>query len=363
MTTQSGPRTVVVKRDGNYRFSNGTAMSFVDPTTTLVHPGGVIVSQSPPESQNPTANGSVTLTFDRNLPTLAANMSMVFNSAPWQGQGSSIEDNVIMDTYGGRGVWLAGTRDVTVERNIIRYTSMAAIALMQETDESGDPGDVGGPNQSITISDNVIEGSQSPAACGTGEQNCLAAIEVHALDDQYFGFAPSGDNSGITIQRNYIADSGRSGVWLGEVAGALLENNLIIRSNRKPTLGGTYGISPTFASIVTHDATVPVAIRYSSEITQSGNVVEASSSIESPVTVPSQVVVSSAAGAHSFSIRTAISDFIWIASSDAVWLLTSATGSGNGSLLFSVEANTTRSSRLGHLSIAGTLVTVTQEAP
>jgi hypothetical protein len=357
--SQAGPRRLTVTRQGYFRFANGTAMNFVNPATTLAQTGGVILSQDPPDSPYPSYNGAVTLTFDRNLPALAQGAIMVFASE-WTGRGSTIEDNLVEDTYGGRGVWLSGVNDVAVERNVLRNTSMTAVGMIQETDESGDPGDVGGPVQNITVTDNAIEGSQGPAACGTGEGACLAAIETQSVDDRNFGFAPSGGNPGIVIERNYIADSGRSGVWIGETDGATFEDNLIIRSNRNPTLGGTFGIPPPFAAMVTADALVPVAIHYSSDIQRAANTIEVDSDIEAPVTAPSKVTVAASAAAHTFALKTQIGRFAWRAASDSAWLTTTASGEGNGSVGFSVSANTSVTTRTGHITVAGVVVTITQ---
>ncbi len=359
--SQSGSRQLTVIRDGFDRFANGTGMNFVDPPTALVHPGGTIVSQQPPDSPNPSYSGPVTLTFDRNLPTLSPGMIMDFNWPEWQGHGSTIEDNLVENTYGGRGVWLSGVNGVSVERNVLRNTSMAAVAMIQETDESGDPGDVGGPVENVTVTDNAIEGSQGPAACGTGEGDCLAAVLIESVDDEYFGFAPSGQNSAIAIERNYISGSGRSGIWIGEADGVKLEDNLILRSNRNPTLGGTFGIPPPFDTLVAEDALLPVAINYSSSISETGNEIEASSPIDAPVQVPGTITMAAPAANGSFAVTTAVRGFEWRAASDAAWLTTAAAGSGDGRAEFSVGANPSKHMRAAHISIAGQLVTVTQE--
>ena len=361
VVSQPGPKQLTVTRDGFYRVANGETMNFVDPATTLVHLGGVIMSQDPPDSSSPGYDGEVTLTFDRNLPTLPAGTIVDYASADQTGHGSSITDNLVENTYGGRGVWLSGVNGVTVERNVLRNTSMAAVAMMQETDETGDPGDVGGPVSNLTITDNAIEGSQGPAACGTGEQDCLAGIEIHSLDNNFFGFAPSGDNSNVTIARNYIANSGRSGLWIGESKDVEIEHNLVIRSSRNPTLGGTFGIPEPFANMVTADALLPVAIHFSSAVTETANTIESQSKITAPVTVPATITVPATAGAHTFAVKTAIGGFAWRAASDSKWLTTSAGGDGNASASFTVTANTAKTARTGHLTIAGQVVTVTQE--
>jgi Putative binding domain, N-terminal len=358
---QPGTRDLVVNRNAYLRFANGTAMNFVDQNTTLMQPGGTIVSQSPPDSVSPQFNGPVTLTFDRDLPTLTAGTIMVFGSASDQGLGSTIEDNLVQDTYGGRGIWISGANGITVRRNVLRRTSMAAIGLMQETDETGDPGDVGAPVQQITITDNALESALGLAACGTGIGACMGAVEVLSVDNQSFGFSPNAANSGITVANNYIAGSGRSGIWIGETNGVELNNNLVIGSNQRPGLGGIFGIPPPFQQQVEADALVPVVIRYSTGITEAANIVDNNSTIASPVTMPTSMTVPAEAARYSFSMTTAVPGFAWKAASDSSWLLTSVSGAGSGTVWFSVQKNAAMSPRTGHIVIAGQALTVTQK--
>jgi Putative binding domain, N-terminal len=361
VTSQEGPRTLTVNRNAYLRFANGTSMNFVDPGTTLVTSGGTLLSQDPPDSDQPVYNGPVTLTFDRNLPTLAPGKIMVFGSPDLEGQGSVIEDNLVEGTYSGRGVWLSGVHGVTVERNVLRNTSMAGIGIIQETDETGDPGDLGPPSSDVVIADNALEGDLGPAACGTGIGDCLGALLVESVNDQSFGFASSPGNSGITMVHNYIADTGRSGVWLGEVNGGNLEDNMVIRSNRNPTLGGLWGIPPPFQQMVMQDAMEPVVVHYSAGVVESSNTVETNSTIAAPVTIPASVTLPASAGFGIFPIKTALSGFGWKASSDSPWLVTDASGTGNGTVTFSVTANSSISSRSGHITVAGETVTVVQQ--
>ncbi len=68
-------------------------------------------------------------------------------------------------------------------------------------------------------------------------------------------------------------------------------------------------------------------------------------------------------GSGSVSVTAAPSDCAWTATSDSGWLtITSgASGTGNGSVAFSVSANSASGSRSGHLTIGGKTFTVTQE--
>jgi hypothetical protein len=359
--SQPGASQLTVTRDEYIRFANGTVVDFNDPNTTLSQGEATIVSESPPDSSQPEFNGQVTLTLDRDLPTLTAGSIMVNGAAAQEGAGSTIEDNLVEDTYGGRGVWLSGTSGIAIQRNVIRRTSMAGVAVIQETDETGDPGDVGPPSGNLTITDNAFEGVESTAACGTGIGDCLAAVEVSTVDNQEFGFSASEGNTGINIARNYIADSGRSGIWLGETDGGDIEDNVVIRSSRWPTLGGTFGIPGPFDQEVEEDALIPVVIPYSSGIGGSGNVIDNNSTIASPVTMPASMTVPAGAGVYRFALTTAVPGFGWNAASDAWWLLAAQSGVGNATVEFTVSENASVLARTGHITIAGQALTVTQQ--
>lgn len=364
--SQSSPRQLTVVRNSYVRFPNGTAVNLVDPGTTLESTGATIVAQDPPDAAQLAYSGQVNLTFDRDLPSLAPGTIMAFGAPAQRGEGSTIEDNLVEDTYGGRGIWISGAQGITIQRNVMRRTSMGGIDLQQETDAAVDPGDLGPPTHEITITDNALEAVLGPAACGTGLSDCLGAVQVVSTNNQSFGFASSAGNTNITIANNYIADSGRSGIWLGEVDGGTLQNNLVIRSSQNPTLGTSItdpavGIPVPLKSQVAQDALTPVVIRYSSSVVETGDTVSATSNITAPVTMtPPSATAYAAATTGSFTLQTAVSGFAWKAASDSPWLITSATGAGSATVPFSVTANGTGAPRTGHITIAGESFTVTQ---
>jgi hypothetical protein len=363
VVSQAGPRQLTVTRSGYIRFANGSLMNFVDRTTTLESTGGIIVSQTPPDSPGPSSYGQVTLTFDRDLPTLAPGTIMAFGSASNRGQGSTIEDNLVEDTYGGRGVWLSGVQGVTVQRNVLRRTSAAGITAASSTESVVDPNDAGPPSHDITITDNALEQSLGPQAAGGGLEDALAGIQVVTVADPYFVFSATPSNTNITIQNNYIADSERSGIWIGELNGGTLQNNLVIRSSQNPTLGGTAGIPTQLASQVMQDALVPVVMHYSSAVAEIGDMISATSPITAPVTMtPPNAAWPEAGGAGSFNLQTALTGFGWNAVSDSSWLTVTSPvpGAGSGTVQYSVAANATGASRMGDITIAGVTFTVVQ---
>jgi len=361
VVSQSGSRQLTVANQG-YRFPNGTAMNFVDPGTTLESVGGVIVDQNPPDNPNPMV-GNVTVTFDRDLPTISPGTFMVFGSAATRGQGSTVEDTLIEDTYGGHGILLQGVEGITVQRNVIRRTSMAGIMVDQTADPAVDPADLNPPSHDVVISDNALEATLGPAPCGTGMQFCLGAIEIVSTNNQAFGFASSPANTNITVQNNYIADTGRSGIWVGELNGGTLQNNLVIRSNQNPTLGGIAGIPPPFQNQVMQDALMPVVVHYNSAVAEIGDMISATSPITVPVTMtPPNAAWPAAGGAGSFNLQPAISGFGWNAVSDSPWVTVTSPvpGAGSGMVQYFIAANNTGVPRSGNITIAGVTFPVLQ---
>jgi hypothetical protein len=365
VVSQQGARQLTVTRNGYERFANGTAFNFVDRTTTLESTGGILVNQSPPDSASPSFFGSVVLTFDRDLPAMAANTIMAFGSAAQRGQGSTIEDNLVEDTFGGRGIWLDGVEGVSVQRNVLRRTSDAGVAVANSTESVVDPNDAGPPAHDITITDNSFEGSLGPQAAGGGLETALAAIQVVTTGDPYFAFPSYASNSNITIANNYVADSERSGIWIGELNGGSLNNNLIIRYSQNPTLGGVAGIATQDQSQVMADALVPVVVHYSSSVVETGDTTASTSTITAPVTMnPSNTAVQGGTASGSFTLQTAVSGFAWKAVSDSSWLtINSATlGAGNSTVQYTAAINNNGAPRTGNITMAGQVFSITQAA-
>lgn len=267
--SQSVPRQLRVRRNVYLRFPDGTPVNFVDPSTTLESTGGTVVAQIPPDSDAPMFGGEVVLTFDRDLPALAAGTQMVYGSAAMRGQGSSIENNTVEDTYGGRGVWISGMRGLLVQGNTIRRASDAGIIVSQSTD-TFDAFSSGPPSHDITIRGNVVEAPLGPAVFGAGAQIALAGIQVVSTDNKSFGFAPASANTNISIRDNRITNSGRSAIWIGEVNGGTVQGNITGAHHQNPALP-PFGIPPSFVGQVNQDSAEAIVSRYNANVVVQGN--------------------------------------------------------------------------------------------
>jgi uncharacterized protein (TIGR03437 family) len=223
-------------------------------------------------------------------------------------------------------------------------------------------GNDGPPVQNLTITDNVLEANLGPAANGGGSVGSLASIQIVTTNNQGFAFGSVPTNSGITIKNNYIADSGRSGIWVGETNSGTLQNNLVIRWNQQSQLG-ILGISPPQAQVL-QDFAVAVVTQSDSSVAETSDTISETSVIAAPVTMtPPIATVAAPQSSGSFQLATAVDGFAWRTSSDSAWLTVapgSDGGSGNSTLQYSVAANTTNALRTGHITIAGEVFTVTQ---
>jgi hypothetical protein len=262
---QTGPQTVAMTRRAYARFADGSAVDFVDPVTDAELPGGVIVSQVPADSSAPVFDGPVTLTFDRALPSLAPGAGMVFSAEDARGQGSSIEDNRVADIVFGRGIWLGGVEGVTVARNAVGHTSNGGIAVFQST------GSVYPlpPAADIAIEDNTVRGSLGPMASGSGTQIAVGAILVDSVND-VSAFVPQPVNRAISILRNTVSESGRSGIWVGEVSGGAIRDNAIVSWNRHPDLP-LFGVDATTEAQLKQDFKLAIVVHDSQQVELSNN--------------------------------------------------------------------------------------------
>jgi len=260
VTSQSGARTIVATRNYSSIFPNGLLVSFVDPSSGLIAGSAHIVSQNPAYSHPLNNTGPVTLTFDQNLPTLAGGFGMIFGDLANRGDGSVIENNVVRNVLAARGIYLGGVAGVTVQANLIDHTDCGAIVVHQ--DLSAYPV---GPAVNINILNNTIRNAIGPQAVSTGAIAAIASIFTLSTD-QNFNFISGAPNTNITISGNSIVNSGRAGIWVGNVNGGTIDNNSEVLYNQHPELA-YWGVSTAIAKQLTQDSTQPVVVRYSSGVT------------------------------------------------------------------------------------------------
>jgi hypothetical protein len=271
IASQSGPRELTVDRIAFLRFPDGTRVNFVDPASGEELPGATIVSQDPPDSNAPVFNGPVNVTFDRDLPTLSPGFGMTLADPGARGAGSSIEDNVVKEVPFGRGVFSAGVEGLTIARNKIGHTSAAGIGVRQNTTSIPFGVSPTPPAHDIVIRDNIIRGSLGPMASGSGTQFAVGAIMIGSTNNTN-RFPASTPNSDISIVRNQVIDSGRTGIWIGELDGGAIRGNVITSWDQHPELP-LNGVDPQTRPQLLQDFTQPLVIHNSQNIESRDNLI------------------------------------------------------------------------------------------
>jgi len=270
VTQQTGPFTLTVDRIAFRRFPDGTKVSFVDPATGVEVPGATVIAQDPPDSTAPVFNGPVTVTFDQGLPALTAGFGMVQADPDARGAGSSIEDNVVDDVLFGRGVYIGGMVGVTVARNRIGRTSDAGIGITQNTSAVAFAAEPTPAAHDIVVRDNVVRGSLGPMASGAGSQIALGAIMVSSTNATN-RFPAASPNTNITIERNKVVDSGRTGIWIGELDGGAVRHNVIAGWDQHPELP-LNGVDAQTRAGLLQDFTQPLVVHNSQNVDTRDNV-------------------------------------------------------------------------------------------
>ncbi len=260
---QTGARQIVADRDFSAIFQNGLQVAFVSTSTGAILGTAHIVSQSPAYSDPPAA-GSVTLTFDQDLPALQNGFGMIYGDPANRGAGSVIEDNLIQDVYSARGIYLGGVASVTVQRNVIRGTDCGAIVAHEDLDSFPV-----GPVQDIQILTNSIGEAIGPSAVGTGAIAALATIFVLTTDNN-FNFVSSSPNSNVTVANNYTVNSGRAAVWMENVSGGNVLGNTNLIYGRYPSLA-IWGVPSAVIPQLQQAFAQAVVVRSSSGVTVQGN--------------------------------------------------------------------------------------------
>jgi hypothetical protein len=279
VTAPNSGSALSVARNAFSRFPDGTAVNFVDTATGSEMTGGTIVSQIPADTLSPGFGETVMLTFSQPLPSLTAGMRMVFADATMRGSGSTIEDNVVENVLMGRGVWIGGSRGVTIQRNVIRNTSSGGVVLFQDTIH-----DIGPPAHDIVIRDNRFESNLGPMASGSLTQFAMAAVVVDTVITDSFRFAPGAVNSNIAVVGNTIVDSGRGGIWMGETNGGTIASNRIVSWRQHPELP-IFAVPGDLQSQVLQDITQPIVVRYSSGQAIENNAIGCASFTDDPIVV------------------------------------------------------------------------------
>ena len=240
---------------------NGSPVTFQRTSDGVIVASAAIVSQSAPTSSPP----QVTYVFDRVLPGAVVGTVMYSTDANFNGANSLIERSTVQNqsTCCG-GVYVTGLANTAVRGNYINRTAFHGVFGVQPMTDGGPPVP---PLVNFTVSNNVIDGTNRTSDWWWFQ---MGAIQTETLTSGFTLFAGS-PFSNINVTNNFIADAGRSAVWLGNTTGGSVTGNYILAPNARPDLANA---NPAKLA----DALQPLVIdTTSSGITTAGNTIDLTS--------------------------------------------------------------------------------------
>jgi hypothetical protein len=237
---------------------NGSPVAFQRPTDGVILGTAVIVSQTAP---TPSPPYRATFTFDRDLPGSLVG-TVVYSTDPVQnGANSVLERSTVQSQSCCKGVYIQGLANSTIRGNYLRHAAWSGVFMLQSM-AIGDPPTA--PPMNLSISRNVIDGTNIKSDWWWFEFGAIQTVTLTSLYDLMAG-SPL---SNINVTDNFIADSGRSGVWLGNTVGGSVSRNYVLDANVRPDLANAY--QPRVG-----DALRPLVVdTTSSGVVTAGNVVD-----------------------------------------------------------------------------------------
>lgn len=246
-------------------FPNGTPVVFQSRVDGQILASATVLSQTPPPTQAPVAQGVVDVDFDRDLPDTLTG-AVFYSSDPSQRADNTVlERNTVQDLIFARGISLWGLVNASVRGNYLRGTHMASIFATQKliTGDWMSP-----PLENLSLVNNVIDGAITNAGRGVLEK--MAAIELlcQKSDSQPMTVSP---HKNITIRNNFVAESARSGIRVENVTGATVSDNLLVNVNTNPSIDGYF--QDTFEPYRT-EFRAPLVVKTSQGVTTASNVIQ-----------------------------------------------------------------------------------------
>lgn len=180
------------------------------------------------------------------------------------GANSVLERSLVQEPFGR--MYIGGIANSIARGNYIRRTALSGIFLYDST-TPGDPPTT--PLTNITLSNNVIDGTNMVPSWWWFQFGGISSVTLTTAYDLMTG-SPF---SNLNITDNFIADSGRSGVWLGNTNGGSITGNYLLNPNARPDVANAYPGRPG-------DALRPLVVDTTSiGITTANNTIDTSSGV------------------------------------------------------------------------------------
>lgn len=266
----SGP-TVQVARHNSSPLQVGESVDFINITNGTVMGTAIIVSETPPASQQTGAGGElISLTLDRTVNGLQKNFGVTATDPNLRGGGTVISGNLIEEEVFARGIYPAGVSNVTIRDNMVHATNQSGILV--EMTEGLTYNYKTGPSTGLVIKNNIVDsalGFGMPSNPVLSEGGSISVVAY----DQNFAWVSSTPLSNISITGNFVTNSIRSGVRMENVAGGQITGNTILNYGTDTTDYIWYlpACCETAAQLGS-DFAQPVLVASSTSVTNTGNV-------------------------------------------------------------------------------------------
>ena len=266
----TGARSVQVQGDpatalnSSFPLPNGSTVAFERATDGGIVATAVLVAQA----AAPAAGGlpQIVLTFDRDLPAAVTGTWAYATDASWRGSNLLMERNAVEQQASFRGFSIWGLMNATLYGNYVHRSSAAGIDIVHQL-RVGDW--IVPPVVNLTLINNVIDGTNTSG--GENDPITLAGIESLATTPSGAPMATS-PHQNISLTANFIANPGRSALWLGNTTGAVLDNNTLFNPNDLP------GLAIGFDSVSTAaQAREPLVVQNSQNVSLGTNPVDSAS--------------------------------------------------------------------------------------
>ncbi len=266
----SGARSVQVQGDAatalnsNFPLPNGSNVAFERATDGVVVASAVLVSQATAA----TVGGlpQTVLTFDRDLPATVAGTWVYSTDASWRGGNTLLERNTVQQQTSFRGFSIWGLMDSKIAGNYIHRSSSAGIDIVHQL-RVGDW--IVPPTVNLVVTNNVIDGTNTSG--GQNDPITLAGIEILATTPTTTPMSAS-PHQNISLTSNFIANPGRSALWIGHTAGAQIDDNYLFNPNDIPSLALGFGSISTATQ-----ALQPIVVQNSLNVSLGANPIDKAS--------------------------------------------------------------------------------------
>ena len=268
--SSTGARSVQVQGDpatalnGNMPLPNGSNVAFERATDGAIVASAVLVSQA-----SATAVGGLpqmVLAFDRDLPANLTGTWVYSTDASWRGGNLLLERNAVEEQTSFRGFSIWGIMNGTLYGNYVQRSSATGIDIVHQL-RVGDW--IVPPVVNLTVINNVIDGTNT--AGGENDPLTLGGIQSRATTNTGTPMA-SGINQNLSLTANFVANPGRSALWIQNMAGAVLDTNYLFNPNDNPALALGFGAFSTAAQ-----ALQPLVVLNSQNVSVGTNTIDRAS--------------------------------------------------------------------------------------